>query len=238
MGLAFRFEFLRKLRRGTEVATAVGEVVDTCRVGDRRCEVVFDGENGDAVLAIDVIEEGIDLGLALGVDAGGGFVEDEELRVPEEGAGDGDLLALPAGEIADTSMTEFMHTHGFKSSLDGIGGELLDFAIVIEQLLNGDREAAVLVLESLGDVADGGALDLDGSVSGAEDAEDEVHQGALATPVIADDGDVVAALDLKVELMENPGRLVRPGIAEIVNGDHSLSSHRMDATQMRIIRIC
>ena len=38
-------------------------------------------------------------GLGFGVEAGGGFVEDQDARVGQDGAGDGDALALAAGEL-------------------------------------------------------------------------------------------------------------------------------------------
>ena len=45
-------------------------------------------------------ERGLDLGLALGVEGAGGFVEQQDRRVFQEGAGDGDALALTAGKGA------------------------------------------------------------------------------------------------------------------------------------------
>lgn len=43
-------------------------------------------------------EGGRDFGLGVGVDHAGGFIEDEDRGVAEDGAGDGEALALPARE--------------------------------------------------------------------------------------------------------------------------------------------
>jgi hypothetical protein len=45
------------------------------------------------------LEAALDQALALGVDVGGGLVEDEDLGVADEGAGKGDELALAGGEV-------------------------------------------------------------------------------------------------------------------------------------------
>jgi hypothetical protein len=55
--------------------------------------------NDDAGAARDeVIERVLDEALAFGVEAGGGLVEDEDGGVLDDGAGDGEALALAAGK--------------------------------------------------------------------------------------------------------------------------------------------
>ncbi len=44
------------------------------------------------------LQRQLDQPFGLGVDAGGGVVQDQDARVLEQGAGDGDALLLPAGE--------------------------------------------------------------------------------------------------------------------------------------------
>ena len=44
------------------------------------------------------VERGLHRALALGVEGGGGLVEEQDRRVLQDGAGDGDALALAAGE--------------------------------------------------------------------------------------------------------------------------------------------
>ena len=51
------------------------------------------------------VEAVLDKGFAFAVEAGGGFVEDEQSRIREDSAGDGDALALTAGEL-DAPLTD------------------------------------------------------------------------------------------------------------------------------------
>ena len=60
-------------------------------------EAVGDDEGGAALH--EEIEAVLDHGFGLGVEGAGGFVEDEDAGVGEDGAGDGDALALAAGEL-------------------------------------------------------------------------------------------------------------------------------------------
>ena len=70
-------------------------------VGDRADdgEVVADEEAGEAVLLLQPADQLEDPGLDGDVESAGGFVGDEQLGVEGEGAGDGDALALAAGEL-------------------------------------------------------------------------------------------------------------------------------------------
>ncbi len=62
----------------------------------QRAQAVGDGDGGAAV---DQVFQGrLDFALGFGVDRGGGFVEDQDARVDQQGAGDGDALAFAAGE--------------------------------------------------------------------------------------------------------------------------------------------
>ncbi len=60
-------------------------------------EAVGDDEGGAALHQ--VAQAILDHGLGLGVERAGGLVEDEDAGVGEDGAGDGDALALAAGEL-------------------------------------------------------------------------------------------------------------------------------------------
>ena len=59
-------------------------------------QAVGDDEGGAALHQ--PVERLLDQLLGLGVHAGGGVVEDQDARVDQQGAGDGDALLLPAGE--------------------------------------------------------------------------------------------------------------------------------------------
>ena len=63
-----------------------------------RCQPVCDGDDGFA--AHQRRERLLDQMFVFGVDAGGGFVQDDDRRVLEDGTGNGDALPLTAGERA------------------------------------------------------------------------------------------------------------------------------------------
>src|ERR1700730_6208157 len=64
-------------------------------------EAVGDHEGGPALH--EVAQAVLDHGLGLGVEGAGGLVEDEDAGVGQDGPGDGDALALAAGEL-DTAL--------------------------------------------------------------------------------------------------------------------------------------
>jgi hypothetical protein len=66
-----------------------------------RREAVRDDEDGAALR--DPAHILLDDALTLVIERAGRLVEDEDARVGDEGAGDGDALALPAGEAAERS---------------------------------------------------------------------------------------------------------------------------------------
>ena len=70
-------------------------------VGERAddAEVVRDEDVGEAVLRLQPAQQVDDLHLDGHVEGGGRLVEDDELRLQDHRAGDGDALALAAGEL-------------------------------------------------------------------------------------------------------------------------------------------
>ena len=77
---------------GVEHADALAEAHD-------QAEVVRDQQDGGVDAAAQLLDEVEDLGLHRGVEAGGGLVEDEQLRVDGQRHGDDDALLLAAGEL-------------------------------------------------------------------------------------------------------------------------------------------
>ena len=77
-------------------------------LGDH-ADVVADQDEGDLALAIQVVEEGIERGLRLGVDAARRLVQDEQLGVGDEGARDEHALLLPRGQRADPRARVRLH---------------------------------------------------------------------------------------------------------------------------------
>ena len=62
----------------------------------QRAQAVGDGNCGAALDQI--VERLLDFLLGLGIDGRSGFIEDQDARVDQQGAGDGDALALTAGQ--------------------------------------------------------------------------------------------------------------------------------------------
>lgn len=68
------------------------DLVGACDGG----EAVSDDEGGAALR--DFLHGFLDFAFGIGVDLAGGFVEDQDGRIAKDGAGDGNTLALAAGE--------------------------------------------------------------------------------------------------------------------------------------------
>ena len=65
------------------------------------------GDDDDGVaFGVDGLEEVGDLFLGLGVELAGGLVGEDDVRVVDQGAGDGDALFLAAGHLADLTPGE------------------------------------------------------------------------------------------------------------------------------------
>ena len=61
---------------------------------------VVGGEQDGAAGAAEFLDEVPELAAGLGIEAGGGFIEEDHLRIPHQGAGEREALLLAAGEIA------------------------------------------------------------------------------------------------------------------------------------------
>ena len=67
-------------------------------------QVVRNEEVGDAELVLQVVEQVDHAGLNGHVERGDGLVEDQELGLEHQGAGDADPLALAAGELVGVAV--------------------------------------------------------------------------------------------------------------------------------------
>lgn len=76
--------------------------------------VVGDEDHGVFALMMDAAEEVHDLGGVLGVEVAGGFVGEEDGGFVGEAAGDGDALALTAGEFFGHVIEAMAHADGFE----------------------------------------------------------------------------------------------------------------------------
>ena len=133
------------------------------------------GYDDDGVSAgVEVVEEGHDLVAGLGVEVAGGFVGEDDGGVVDKGAGDGDALALAAGELVGL-------VHHAGAEIDG----LEDGLCALEALGGG---GAVIDEGQLDVVQRGGAGE---QVEGLEDEADLLVADA-GELVVVERGDVVA----------------------------------------------
>ena len=72
--------------------------------GPHHPQVMGDEKVGHPVLTLELAEQGDDLGLDRHVEGRSRFVEDQQLRPEDDGPGDGDPLALTAGELVGVAM--------------------------------------------------------------------------------------------------------------------------------------
>ena len=102
-----------------------GELLDDAEVhdGDAVGEghgldlVVGDVDGGGGEFVLEVFELGAGGDAQLGVQVGEGLVHQEDLGLAHDGAGEGDALALAAGELAGFAVEEL-------AELDALGGEV------------------------------------------------------------------------------------------------------------------
>src|SRR5690606_11839596 len=178
------------------------------------------------------LEPGEDLRFDLGVDGAGGVVEDEQAGVAGEGAGEGDPLALAAGE-AGAALAEF----GVQAVLEVAdelvgpgGGQSLPDAGVVDALAVERDVGADGVVEDEGNLLDqrggggeggGGefaqvdAVEPDRAPGGVDEPGGQVGQGRLARAGGADERDGLAGFDGEGHVAQRLGA-VRVGVGHRV----------------------
>lgn len=203
----------------------VGEDKNTISVLDGR-ETVSDCE--DCAVSDEAVNSFLDEAFAFGVESGGSFVEDEDARIFKDCAGDGDSLALAAGEtdtvFANDGIVAFGKLADEGVSIGGLCGG--------DDLLEGDISAAVgnvvahRVVEEDGflcdhadllaegaerDVADVDAINEDGAGGDVVETGDEVDQCGFSAAAGADDSDEFTGTDGQIQIFDDGWgvRLVR-----------------------------
>ena len=199
---------------GLDLHAAAAEDGDV--VGDGEClaDLVGDEQDGVAV-GLQGGEDAEEAVYLVGSEDAGGLVEDEEPGLGEEELDQLDALPLAEGEVVDAAAGVDLQAV--------VVGELLDAADQVaaadEAALSGEEQGDVLgdgesgdqgeVLKHHADAepassgggakADREAVDGDGAGVGGVVAVDDLHQGALAGPVLAEDGVYLTALHDEVD---------------------------------------
>lgn len=205
--------------------------------------VLFDEQDGDAALAIDLgdlLEDGFDEQRG---DAEGGFVEHEEAGAAHEGAADGEHLLFAAGEGSGDLAVPFLQAreqrkHVVELVSDGVtvALEVRAHEEVFAHAEVGEDHAALGHVAQAefddfvrGKIGDGLAVEDDGAGAGADEAGEGAEGGAFAGSVGADEGDDFAGCDAQGDAVEGAdGAVVDVEIPdfEVAHGSRACSSPR------------
>ena len=171
-------------------------------------EAMGDGDDSSSLhqLAGGFFEQGF----GFGVERGGGFVENQNRRVFEEGAGEGKALGLSAGEagaaFADEGFIFLGQRFDEVMQARGFGGAD-DFFVGRVRFAKADvfGDGGVEEVWFLGDPSDIGlkvkSRRSKVAFGGLDEAEEELGEGGFACTSFADEGNVLTLFDLQVDVL-------------------------------------
>ena len=132
-------------------------------------------QHGHALLG-QVLHDGEDFSHHLRVQGGGGFVEQQHLRLHGQGPGNGHPLLLAAGDLPGLGLDVRRHAHLF-------------------QILHGPLPGGLLVLFQYLDLPDHAIFQHGHVVEQVEGLEHHAHMGAVLGGIDLGTGDVLAAVE-------------------------------------------
>ena len=106
------------LRRPVQRDEAVVQHYDAVRK-QGIVHIMRDVNHGDAA-ALERARNALDRLSAVGVEHGRRLIEQQDLRIHGERAGDGDALLLPAGKIRGVCLRQVAHAHGCQGGIDAL----------------------------------------------------------------------------------------------------------------------
>ena len=174
-----------------------------------------DHQDGD--LIVKILEQPEEVRLPLGVDAGRGFVQQQQPGPGNQGPRDENPLALAAGKLPYFFVRQMAHLQALQGfhGLPAVGGGIPPPAFAGTELAHqdhiqgGDGEIAVDV-HVLGHIPDDGrgfagglSTDAHQAAVGLQQAEDHLEQGCLAAAVGTDHGDEIAFADGQAHVLEH-----------------------------------
>ena len=154
------------------------------------------------------------------MDALGGLVENEEFRIREERAADGELLLLTAGEHAAFAGQHFLQdgkqtVDAFEASVVGGPAATVDEETYVEIFFDGEVREDVAALRDVGDPGAGAdvggeggdvlAGEGEGAAAHGQEAGDGAERGGLAYAVATHEGDDFAGVHGEVDAAEDAG---------------------------------
>ena len=188
------------------------------------------GEEDRLVLA-DLTDEGADFLELVGVEAGGGLVEDEHVGVVDERLSEADALLVALGELGDALVGfggEACHADHLLHPVAGIGDlidaggegeELADIHLHVERVLLG--EVADVGADREGVVVDALSANQHVALGGGDEAGDDLHEGGFAGAVGAEEADDFAFFGGEADVVE--GALLAVVFGDLLNFEHILN---------------
>lgn len=157
------------------VLLALGEFVDGALLGDEALD-----HDGDAVadefefaeqvgvdedrpaLVFELLADLADVAAAFGVDAVGGFIEQDEFGIIHEGLGDADALTHALGVLLDAFVGPVAHADEFEELVDAVladaSGDARHAAVEVEDLPAFEVVGEAVVLGEVADTGEGGFI--------------------------------------------------------------------------------
>ena len=188
------------------------------------------GGEHDRVLASQALDQLAGLDDLLGVEARGGLVEDEHVRVVEDGLGEAHPLAVALRELADEGVAHVAHPglpdHVVDLPAAILGGDPLDLGAEAEEVQDrhvrvegrGLRDVADPPLDLEGGLEDVVAPHPRGPVGGRQVAGEDAHRRGLPGPVGAQEAQDLPLLDAEGDPVDR-GMAAVP-LGEVLDLDH------------------
>src|SRR5882672_6519318 len=214
--------------------------VETGELGDllgHHPDVVAHQDQGHVALAIEMVEQGVEARLGLGVHPAGRLVQDQQLGLGDQRPRDQHPLLLAGRQRADARGRVRGHPHLAEHLRDALAFRAADAPEEAERgqepgrhhLVDGHRQGGI---EGglLRHVAETAPLperrrrvteEADRAALGRQEAQYDAEQGGLAGAIRADDAEEVAGLDGQVDALEHRDRPVGEAhVLELDEGAH------------------
>ena len=156
-----------------------------------------DEDSGEVDVFLEVEQPAAEFLADLGIERAERLVEEEDLGLGGEGAGEGDALALAAGELVGVALAEAGEADGFEELVDAVGDFLFgraifaadfeaegnvfkDVEVAEEGVVLEDETDAALTGGGIGDVL---AVEVDAAIAvgvGVFKAGDDAEEGGFA----------------------------------------------------------
>ena len=189
--------------------------------GHRLLLVVGDVDRRHAEGGVQALELDAGLEAKLGVEVGERLVEQEEPRLADDGAGEGDALLLAAGELAGAAGEQVvdadlaggvLHAGGDLGLRHAVHAEreadvLLERHVRVERVVLEDHRDVALARRGEGHV---GAVDEHAAGVGDLEAGDDAQRRRLAGAGRAEEGEELAGRDAEVDALQRARRCRSP----------------------------